>query len=159
MSQQTNIPVSHPWCWVDMDGTLCEDNHYPRFGKPRPGARKALYEFKHMGLRIMVFTARTAMLGLDGKYQDVNQVIEEIKAWAQHNDIPIDYVFPLPKPTHILFGIDDRAISIVNPPDPSMDHEMYWQDVVATVKARFGHKLQNWQREVTPTTFGVQSGS
>lgn len=154
-----NIPVSHPWVAVDMDGTLCEDNHYPKFGPPRPGAREAMWNLRRMGVKIMVFTARTAMLGLDGKYQNVNNVVDDIHQWAGRHNVPIDYVFPLPKPTHILCFFDDRAIPVVNPPDPNRDHWQFWDDAMQVFEKRFGHKLQNWQREVTPSTFEVPNGA
>lgn len=156
---KAHVPVSHPWVAVDMDGTLCEDNHYPGFGGPRPGAQAAMEKLHQAGVKIMVFTARTAMLGLDGQYQDVNQVVQGIHNWAEKHDIHIDYVFPLPKPTHILCFFDDRAIPVVTPPDPSRDHGMFWDDAMEVFDRRFGRTLANWQREVTPTTFEVPNGA
>lgn len=153
------LPVNWPWVAVDMDGTLCQDNHYPNFGPPRPGAKEAMQKLRSLGVKIMVFTARTAMLGLDSQYQDVNRVVDEIRAWSKEHDIPIDYVFPLPKPTHVLCFFDDRAIPVVNPPDPCRDHAYYWEDAMEVFQRRFGHKLKDWQREITPTTFEVANGA
>lgn len=154
-----HIPVNHPWVWVDLDGTLMEDNQYPGFGQPRVGAKRAINRLHELGVRVMVFTARTGIIGLDGQYQNVNAVVDQIREWAAKHDIKIDYVFPLQKPTHVLCGFDDRVIPVVCPPDPSRDHWQFWDDAMQVFEKRFGHKLQNWQREVTPSTFEVPNGA
>lgn len=152
---KAHVPVNHAWCAIDMDGTLCEDNHYPKLGPPRPGAKEAMEKLHQMGYKVMVFTARTAIMGLDGQYQDVNQHVQAIYNWAERHQIKIDYVFPMPKPTHIVFFVDDRAIPIVSPPDSSRDHKHFWEDVIAAVERRFGPTAEGWQRDVTPNTFDV----
>lgn len=155
MKPTAHIPVKHPWVPVDLDGTLMEDNHYPGFGPPRPGARWAMERLHDLGCKVMVYTARTGMLGLDGYYQDVNRVVEDIYLWAQQHCIKIDYVFPLPKPTHVLGFIDDRAVPIVCPPDSNRDHEQHWQDTMNAFERRFGQKILTWRDEVTPKSYQV----
>ncbi len=104
--------VTNPWVCIDLDGTIMEDGHFPGFGKPRPGARKYLNKIRNRGIKIMVFTARTGITDLDGRYQNVNKVVNEILQWCEENDIPCDYVFPLPKPTFVLAFFDNLNVHV-----------------------------------------------
>jgi hypothetical protein len=106
------VPVNNPWVAIDLDGTLMEDGYYPEFGPPRPSARAACDYFKAAGIKVMVFTARTAITGLDGQFQNVNKTVSDIYEWAEFNEIHIDYVWPMPKPTFVLAFFDDRAVHV-----------------------------------------------
>jgi 2-hydroxy-3-keto-5-methylthiopentenyl-1-phosphate phosphatase len=43
---------------VDFDGTICEDNKFPGFGKPMPGVKEALDRLKEAGLDIVILSCR-----------------------------------------------------------------------------------------------------
>ena len=130
------MPVSNPWVAIDLDGTLMEDGHYPEFGPPIKGAKLACMTLKHFGIKIMVFTARTAITGLDGSFQDVNESVRGIYAWAAKYGIPIDYVFPMPKPTFVLAFIDDRAV----------EFNGSWLDAIDAIERKVG-PLNNISKE------------
>lgn len=138
-----HIPVSHPWVCIDLDGTLMEDGHYPDFGPPIKGAAWACDKLHKQGIKIMVFTARTAMLDLNGKYHDVNAAVENIYVWAHNNGIHIDYVFPMPKPTFVLAFFDDRSITLDNKTNSGWIHAM------EEFQKRYP-KLKKWQKSVLP---------
>ncbi len=152
MQDEPFIPVSNPWIAVDLDGTIMEDGHYPNFGPPIPGAREALWELKGMGLKIMIFTARTALTGLDGQFQNVNKAVEQIQQWCTDNDIPCDYVWPMPKPTFIIAFFDDRAIHVDIP-----GWEIGWDEALEEFKRRYGDKLKNWVKAVLPPEIKIVS--
>jgi len=147
--------TDHPWVAVDLDGTLMEDHTFPGYGQPRPGAQKAMLRLKELGLKIMVFTARTHVTGLDGRFQNVNKIVDGIREWAKEHEIPIDYVWPMPKPASILCFFDDRAIAV-----PQIPHEsvgVAWADAMQDFEARYAAKIPNWLREVTPKSFHVET--
>ena len=136
------IPVSHPWICVDFDGTIMEDGYYPGFGPPKTGAMEKLTKYHSLGIKIMIFTARTSILGLDGTYQNVNKQIRAIEDWCRYNYIPCDYVYPLPKPTCVLAFIDDRAIR--------MEGEHGWDIVDAFMEKDYIPKLKDWKKAILP---------
>lgn len=112
MSEEKRLPVSHPWVAVDFDGTLCEDGYWPEIGPPRQFAQKFCDELHAMGVKIMIFTARTAITDFNGKYMNVLHEIEKIQQWCLVNDIQVDYIFPGHKPTQVIAFFDDRAITV-----------------------------------------------
>jgi len=139
---EDKIPVSNPWIAVDLDGTIMQDGHFPGFGLPLVGAKEKLQKYSDLGIKNMIFTARTAILGLDGTYQNVNKAINDIYTWCKHHNIPCDYVFPMPKPTCILAFIDDRGIR--------MDKERGWQGVDNIMEKFYIPKLKDWKKEILP---------
>lgn len=149
----SRIPVDHPWVALDLDGTLMEDGHYPDFGKPRPGAKAACEFFRSHGIKVMVFTARTSLLGLDGKFQNVVTAIQDVMDWAVFYEIPIDYVYPFPKPTFVLAFFDDRAIHVGKDVDA-------WAVALEQFEKTFGptEKItEDWKRKLLPPE--VKDGS
>jgi len=147
-----------PWIAVDLDGTLMEDHHYPGFGLPRPGARDAMLYFKSLGLKIMVFTTRTHISGLDGKFQNVNKIVNNIHAWGVEHDIPLDYVWPYLKPASIICFFDDRAIT-VEPSEGAWERQegsFQWRRAVDEFDRRYAKKIPDWLREITPKSFAVE---
>jgi hypothetical protein len=149
--------TDHPWVAVDLDGCLMDDHYYPGFGPPRHGARDAMIYLKSLGLKIMVFTARTHISGLDGKFQNVNRVVDEIREWASGHEIPIDYIWPLPKPGSILCFFDDRAIRVSPPGQDSQGNgDFGWFDAINRFDHAYKEKVKDWLREVTPKSFLVK---
>lgn len=150
--------TDHPWVAVDLDGCLMEDHRFPGYGPPRPGAKEAMARLRELGLKIMIFTARTHVSGLDGKFQNVNKVINEIYAWAEKHGIAMDYVWPMPKPASILCFFDDRAITVYSPHlhKNEEDHCFHWQSAINEFESRYTTKISNWLREVTPESFEVK---
>jgi hypothetical protein len=148
--------TDHPWVAIDLDGTLMEDHQYPGFGLPRPGARDAVLYLQSLGLKIMVFTTRTHVSGLDGKFQNVNKIVNDIHAWGKEHNIPIDYVWPYLKPAAVICFFDDRAISVrpPSPHDPLDDFE--WSEAIEEFNERYAATIPNWLREVTPKSFEVE---
>jgi hypothetical protein len=132
-----------------------DDHHYPAFGPPRQGARDAMLYLKSLGLKIMVFTARTHVSGLDGKFQNVNKVVSDIHHWAAEHDIPVDYVWPYLKPASIICFFDDRAIRVA-PPGEDGGVDFGWFDALNRFDHAYKHKIQDWLREVTPKSFEVE---
>jgi hypothetical protein len=145
--------TDHPWVAVDLDGCLMEDNHYPAFGAPRVGAKAAMDYLKSLKLKIMIFTARTHISGLDGKFQNVNKIVNDIYAWGGINEIPIDYVWPMPKPASIICFFDDRAIR-VEATDVGLPG-FAWTAAINAFDHNYAEKIPNWLREVTPKSFAV----
>jgi len=149
------LPVSHPWVFVDLDGTLMEDGYYPDFGPPIPGAKAAMDVLKSKGLKIAIFTARTSPTGFDGKYLNVNKAIGRIYAWCARYDIPIDYVWPLPKPTYVVAFFDDRAIHV-----NSANNGRAWEVALNEFFTRFGGAVAgDWQKAVLPPKRGEVAGT
>jgi len=148
--------TDHPWIAVDLDGTLMEDHHYPGFGLPRPGARDAMLYFKSLGLKIMVFTTRTHVSGLDGKFQNVNKIINAIHAWGVEHDIPLDYVWPYLKPASILCFFDDRGITVAPDGDCGLTGEEVWEMARHEFNIRYKDKIKDWLREITPQSFATE---
>ena len=146
---EQKLPVKHPWVCVDLDGTLMEDGHYPDFGPPIPGAKEACEWLHQNGVKIMVFTARTCFLDLDGSYLNVNRVVESVLAWGRTHGIQIDYVFPMPKPTYVLAFFDDRAIRVT--PDAGG-----WPTALETF--RQSYMARDWKRDVLPPERPEQRG-
>ncbi len=91
---------------VDLDGTLAKK--YDKYDAdsipgPRPGAKKAMQDFKDRGYRVIIFTVRG-----DEKL---------VRAWLKEHDIPFDYVNENPDQPEdasdkVLADvyIDDRAV-------------------------------------------------
>lgn len=158
--------TDHPWVAVDLDGCLMEDHHFPGYGLPRPGAREAMARLRELGLKIMVFTARTHVSGLDGRFQNVNKVVDGIRDWAAEHNIAIDYVWPMPKPASILCFFDDRAITVKPAGEcarfhqltPVRDCPIAWTEAMEEFEDRYAAKIPNWLREVTPKSFAIESG-
>lgn len=140
MSRITRIPVDNPWVCIDLDGTLMADGHYPKFGPPLPGAKEALHELHRLGIKVMVFTARTAITGLDGRYVNVNTVVEQICQWANEHGLEIDYVWPMPKPTFVLAFFDDKAIRL---------DDLGWGVAMQKFKETFREGM-DWRKAVLP---------
>src|SRR5574341_1152442 len=86
---------------------------------------------------------------LDGRFQNVNKVVNDIYAWAKTNQIPVDYVWPMPKPASIICFFDDRAIEVA-PAHEFDQHDQGWNVALATFERRYAAKIPNWLREVTP---------
>lgn len=141
------VPVSHPWVCVDLDGCLMEDGYFPHFGPPRAGAILAMEILRKSGVKIMIFTARTGITDLDGKYQNVNQVVEDIYRWAEKYDVHIDYVWPMPKPTFVLAFFDDRAIHLGKGVHA-------WPDSIVKFGEMFPN-LADWKINILPPLVGV----
>ena len=149
--------TDHPWVAVDLDGCLMDDHYYPGFGPPRYKARDAMNYLRGLGLKIMVFTARTHISGLDGKFQNVNRVVDEIYAWAKLHEIPIDYVWPMPKPASIMCFFDDRAIRVAPAGENTDGNSDYsWFDAINNFDFVYKDKVKDWLREVTPKSFVVE---
>jgi hypothetical protein len=148
--------TDHPWVAVDLDGCLMDDHYYPGFGPPRHGARDAMNYLKGLGLKIMVFTARTHISGLDGKFQNVNRVVDEIYAWAKLHEIPVDYVWPIPKPASIMCFFDDRGITVAPDADYELEGDEAWMIARHEFDIRYKDKVKDWLREVTPKSFAVE---
>lgn len=143
-SHQRKFPVDHPWVALDLDGTIMEDGHYPKLGPPRQGAREAVWRLKQLGLKIMIFTARTQPLNIEGKYTNVNKAVQAILDWGVEYDIPIDYVFPLPKPTFVVAFFDDRAIRV----DEGFEG---WDAAIREFEHHYKDKIKgDWARAVLP---------
>jgi histidinol phosphatase-like enzyme len=104
-----HIPVSKPWVAVDLDGTLCEDGHYPDFGKPVEDAKQMLNVLKDMGFNIMIWTNRASSRDLDGSLIDPSVQVTKIKEWCRINGIPCDYVPINEKPLYVYAFIDNKA--------------------------------------------------
>jgi len=145
-----------PWVAIDLDGTLMEDHQYPGFGLPRPGARDAVLYLKSLGLKIMVFTTRTHISGLDGKFQNVNKIVADIHAWGVEHDIPLDYVWPYLKPASIICFFDDRGITVRPPSEHDPFDGFAWPEAIEEFDERYAAKIPNWLREVTPHSFAVE---
>lgn len=124
------LPVDNAWVAVDLDGTILESGHFPALGPPIEGAREGLEEVRAMGLKIMIWTARTSMVDIHGRFQDVNKEIMWIAEHLRSNRIPFDYIHPFAKPTFVYKFIDDRAIQF----DGS------WSDVLTSVKWDLGKR-------------------
>jgi len=131
-----------------------EDHHYPNFGYPRIGAKQAMEYFRRLGLKIMVFTARTHISGLDGKFQNVNKIVQDIHNWADEYSIPVDYVWPYLKPASIICFFDDRGVRVA-PPGENGGVDFGWFDAINTFDRAYKSKLPEWLREVTPKSFAV----
>ena len=119
------LPVDHAWIAVDLDNTLIKSGTYPGYGSALPGAIKGIEELRDMGFKIMIWTNRTGLTGVDGKYQNITQVVKDIEAHLKTEGIPFDYVIPaMHKPSFIYKMIDDRAIQFQGD----------WQSVTAQIK-------------------------
>jgi len=168
-SLKIRLPVHNPWVAVDFDGTLCEDGYYPDVGPPRKGAKEFIQFFHNHGIKVMIFTARTSITGLDGDYQDVTKEIDKIKNWMKKYDIPIDYIFPLPKPVFVLAFFDDKAIH-VGPDYPRrcgdgvytfQDSDLGLDRAIEAFRFRFptllsGQNKEDWKKEVLPPKIKVE---
>ena len=111
------LAVDNVWVAVDLDGTLLESGHYPKLGPPKQWARESLKILRSWGLRIMYWTARTCLTEIDGKYQNVNKVIDDIKEHLVENRLwdNKDYIIPsMHKPALVYKLVDDRAIRFRN---------------------------------------------
>lgn len=103
-------PVSNVWLAIDMDGTLCEDGHYPDFGKPKDGASAAMHSLKAMGFSLMIWTNRTAKTALNGDLCDPVIQHKAIEDWCKKHDIPFDYIDIDNKPVFVYAFVDNKAI-------------------------------------------------
>jgi hypothetical protein len=97
-----------PWVAVDLDDTLLEHEEgmaeRGEFGKPLPGAVKAMRELKSLGWRISIFTAR---IGDDPN--EAAALAQQIGQAVANMGIPFDDVWIGSKPRADYF-VDNKAI-------------------------------------------------
>lgn len=96
---------------VDFDHTIHNpDDREPgyRMGKPYPGAKEALEEFRRVGARIVIHTcrARTPDGVWDGPWIGTAKHVED---WLNYFGIPYDEVTALKPVAHAY--IDDKAVA------------------------------------------------
>ena len=105
------LPIDRCWIAIDLDGTILEKGYYPEFGPPMKNVVKALTTIQDMGFKIMIWTARTSLTDIEGRFQNVNKILKDIEACLIKNSIPFDYIIPsMHKPSLIYKMIDDKAI-------------------------------------------------
>jgi hypothetical protein len=69
---------------IDFDGTICEDDCFPGFGKPMPGVKEALDKFKEAGLDIVVLSCRIDPTA-PRMMREQKRLMEE---WLEEHEIP-----------------------------------------------------------------------
>jgi hypothetical protein len=111
-----------PTVAVDLDGTLAK--HYEEYEAdyipdPRPGARKAMQEFKDRGYRIIIFTVR----GDD----------ELVKDWLNEHEIPFDYINENPDQPE---DASDKVLADVYIDDRAVPAKQRWSQITTEVGKR-----------------------
>lgn len=104
------LPFDNPHIAIDLDGTILESGHYPEFGPPQKGVKRALARLQEMGFKILIWTARTNQTNIDGSYQDIAAIIGDIKTHLKKHRIPFDTIVPTLNKPFVFRFIDDRAI-------------------------------------------------
>lgn len=96
---------------IDFDHTIHnpEDRDYGyRMGKPFPGAREALEQFRSIGARIVIHTCRARPTEvIDGKLWEDGT--EHVADWLNYFDIPFDEITSV-KPVADAY-LDDKAVA------------------------------------------------
>ncbi len=125
------LPIDNVWVAVDLDNTLIQAGCFPDYGPAMPGAIEGMTLLRAMGFKLMIWTNRTGLTDITGRYQNVNKVLDEIKDHLNKVRIPFDYVIPsMHKPSFIYKMVDDRAIQFEG------DHiggKPAWDRVVGTI--------------------------
>jgi len=123
-----------PTVAIDLDGTLAK--MYDKFDDenidpPRPGARKAVQEFKDLGWRIIIFTVRG------------NKKV--VADWLTEHRIPYDYINENPDQPA---GASDKVVADLYIDDRGMDARKAWSTLKNDVIQRMEKKgeIVYWQQ-------------
>lgn len=86
-----------PTIAVDFDNTLC-DSKYPECGPIHTGAKEAMFMFKSMGFRIIIWSCRTSnwncdIFKVDQKLPTLKRpTVIRMAAWLHARNIPYDEI-------------------------------------------------------------------
>jgi len=94
---------------IDLDNTLAEDAEFPKIGKPRKGAKKAMQRLREAGFKLAIYTCR--LNGSRKSEDDYADQKRRIEKWLERWRIPFDELIESSEGKPFAeFYIDDRSI-------------------------------------------------